>query len=55
MPCPLRALPKLLERGLSVGLLLAAGMADRDDDPLASPLGGDGARWPNLSPRALNA
>jgi hypothetical protein len=55
MTCPLPTLRKLLERGLAVGLLLAAGMGDRDDDPLASPLGGGGARWHNVSQRALNA
>lgn len=55
MPCPLRALLTLLERSLSVGLLLAAGMSDRDDDPLASPIGVDAARWHAPPQRALSA
>lgn len=55
MPCPFRALFTVLERGLSIGLLLAAGMSDLEDDPLASPIGIGAAREHNRPQRALTA
>jgi hypothetical protein len=56
MTCPLSALRKMVERALSIGLLLAAGMSDDDvDDPLASPIALSVPRQQPRPPRALSA